>query len=291
MTSLKHLKTKKGRDETGQFMVEGEKFIAEIPANYRILYYVVSRKYADTHDISKYRARARCEIIRDSLFDSIASTVTPQGVIAVCEQLPWHINDLLRPDTPTKHVPKEGGGKEPNALIRGVRKTLLAATGITPLEGAEAIGGFILMGEGLSDPGNIGTLIRTAAAAGASGVVLTAGSCDIFSPKVLRAAAGAALRMPVVAEVDTVETLTMLKESQIPIYAAHPRGNALPYDLDLRKEFCLLVGNESQGLSKEAQTMATALIRLPMTSDTESLNASVAGSILLYEAVRQRQLR
>jgi len=287
MTSLKHLKTKKGRDETGQFMVEGEKFIAEIPANYRILYYVVSRRFADTHDISKYRTRARCEIIRDSLFDSIASTVTPQGVIAVCKQQPWHINDLLRPDAPPSK--KENGGKEPNALIRGVRKTLLAATGITPLEGTESVGGFILMGESLNDPGNIGTLIRTAAAAGASGVVLTAGSCDVFSPKVLRAAAGAALRMPVVAEVDTIETLAMLRKSQIPIYAAHPRGNTLPYDLDLRKEFCLLVGSESHGLSKEAEAMATKLIRLPMTSDTESLNASVAGSILLYEAVRQRQ--
>ncbi|MCL2216200.1 MAG: RNA methyltransferase [Defluviitaleaceae bacterium] len=247
MPSLKHLTTKKGRDETGLFMVESEKCIAEIPPDYLIHYYVVSRRYADTHDLSRYKERARCEIIRDSLFVRLAATVTPQGIIAVCEQITWSLDDILKPET-----------------------------------------GFILMGESLSDPGNIGTLVRTAAAAGASGVILTSGSCDIFSPKVLRAAAGAALRLPIVAGADTEEALSALKKQSIPIYAAHPRGNALPYSINMREKFCLLVGNEAHGLSEKAASMADALIRLPMTADTESLNASVAGSILLYEAVRQR---
>ena len=246
MPSLKHLKTKKGRDETGLFMVEGEKLIAEIPEDYKILYYVVSRKFADTHDLTRYRTRARCEVIRDSLFESLAATVTPQGIIAVCRQIQHSLNDILQPS------------------------------------------GFILMGENLSDPGNIGTLVRTAAAAGASGVILTAGSCDLFSPKVLRAAAGAVLRMPIVTEANSAKTMEELKKQSIPIYAAHPRGNALPYNINLSGQFCLLVGNESHGISDKAEAMADALVHLPMTNDTESLNASVAGSILLYEAVRQR---
>jgi len=246
MSTLKDLKTKKGRDESGLFMVEGEKCIAEIPENYTVRHYVVSRNFADTHDLSQYKNRARCEIIRDSLFKSLADTVTPQGIIAVCEKIPHEVNNILQPNR------------------------------------------FILMGECLNDPGNIGTLVRTAAAAGASGAVFTQGSCDIFSPKVLRAAAGAVLRLPIVTNADAEEIFTALKASETQIFAAHPRGNALPYNLNFREKFCLLVGNESHGISENAQAQADTLVRLPMTNETESLNASVAGSILLYEAVRQR---
>lgn len=246
MSTIKSLKTKKGRDESGLFIVEGEKFISEIPEKYTVQSYIFSRKFADTHDISKYKARAHCEIIRNSLFESLADTVSPQGVIAVCEKIAHSLEDILSPS------------------------------------------GFILMGENLNDPGNIGTLVRTASAAGACGAVFTRGSCDVFSPKVLRAAAGSVLRLPIVANADGDEIFATLKNAGVPIFAAHPRGNALPYDQNFRENFCLLIGNESHGLSAAAQAAATALIRLPMTRESESLNASVAGSILLYEAVRQR---
>ncbi|MCL1843537.1 MAG: RNA methyltransferase [Defluviitaleaceae bacterium] len=243
---LKNLKTKKGRDESGLFMVEGEKFISEIPGHYKIKQYLFSRKYADSHDLSLYKKKAACEVIRDSLFQSLADTVTPQGIIAVCEKIPHRLCNLLQP------------------------------------------GGFILMGECLNDPGNAGTLVRTAAAAGAAGAIFTQGSCDIFSPKVLRAAAGAVLRLPIISDAATATTLSELKSSGVQIFSAHPRGTVLPYELNLRESFCLLVGNESHGISKEAESLSDALVRLPMTHETESLNASAAGSILLYEAVRQR---
>ncbi|MCL1863598.1 MAG: RNA methyltransferase [Defluviitaleaceae bacterium] len=244
---LKHLKTKKARDESGLFIIEGEKFIAEIPYHFNIVHYIASRKYADTHDLTPYTSRARCDVVRDSIFQSLADTVTPQGIIAVCEKIP-HSLDTILCDT-----------------------------------------AFILMGENLNDPGNVGTLIRTAVAAGTSGVVFTAGSCDIYSPKVLRAAAGAVLRLPIVDNANPNEIFDALAAASVPIFAAHPRGDALPYDTDMRRSLCLLVGNESRGISDAARAAAHALIRLPMTADTESLNASVAGSILLYEAVRQRQ--
>lgn len=249
MSSLKQLKTKKARDKSGIFIVEGEKFIAEIPQNYTIHHYLVSRKYADTHDISRYKERARCEIIRDSLFESLADTVTPQGIMAVCEKIFHTLSEILVQN------------------------------------------GFILLGESINDPGNIGTLVRTAAAAGASGAVFTKGSCDIFSPKVLRAAAGAVLRLPIVTEAETEEIFAVLKNFGIPIYAAHPHGNVLPYDLNFCKSFCLLVGNESHGISDTAKAKADSLVRLPMTNSAESLNAAVASSILLYEAVRQREVK
>jgi len=242
LPNLKDLATKKGRDEAGLFIVEGEKFISEIPENYRVRLYVVSQNYAG--DVSRFEQKARCEVVRTSLFNKLADTVTPQGVIAVCEKNFYTAADMH---------------------------------------------GFILSGENLNDPGNVGTLIRTAAAAGAGGAIFTHGSCDVFSPKVIRASAGAVLRMPVMSTGDAPDfVFDMLKERGTKIYAAHPRGDFLPYDLNLREDFCLIVGNESHGVSPAALARADATVRLPMTAATESLNAAVAGSILMYEAVRQR---
>jgi len=246
MRELKQLKSKKGRSETGLFLVEGEKFVAEIPPDWEIQRYVMATRFADGRDLTAYKTRAPVEIVRDSLFNSLADTVTPQGIIAACKQKHWEISQLLTP------------------------------------------GGFMLMGEGLNDPGNIGALIRTAAAAGAAGIILSTGSGDIYNPKVLRAAAGAALRIPIVTGVALSDAIRQLKQAGFKVYAAHPRGDTLPYSLDLRGSFCWLVGNESHGLSDEAASLADAWVQLPMAGDVESLNASVAGSLLLYEAVRQR---
>ena len=253
LRNLKHLKTKKGRDESGLFIIEGEKFVQEIPADWHVQQYVIAERYAKAHDISKYHARY--DIVRDSIFDSLADTVSPQGILAVCEQKRFCIDDMFG----------EIAGQARNDS-----------------------GYFVLLGENLNDPGNIGALIRTAAAAGANGVILTTGSGDIYNPKVLRAAAGAVLRLPIVTDAGLTETIALLNKKNVPTYAAHPRGNVLPYELDLRNNFCLLVGNESHGISDTAAKLANTLVSLPMVNNTESLNASVAGSILMYEAVRQR---
>jgi TrmH family RNA methyltransferase len=237
---------KKKLREENLFIVEGEKFISEIPKNYTVRQYFFSQKFADSHDISSYKSKARCEIIRDGKFNSLADTVSPQGVLAVCEKIPRAPENILRETD------------------------------------------FILLGESLGDPGNIGALIRTAAAAGAGGAIFTRGSCDVFSPKVIRAAAGAALRLPIIENTDAEEIFAALKNFGFNIFAAHPRGNFLPYEINFREKFALLLGNESHGISHFAKQNASALVRLPMTNDTESLNVSVAGSIFMYEAVRQR---
>jgi len=251
LRELKNLKTKKGRDETGLFIVEGEKFVQEIPSNWRIVSYIAAEHYASAHNLSIYEKRTKCQVVRDSIFQNISDTKTPQGILAVCEKRSFTLSDSLLNPTTQKD-------------------------------------GFFLLGENLNDPGNIGALIRTAAAAGAKAVILTAGSGDIYNPKVLRAAAGAALRIPVIENTDLVETITTFQKHTIPTYAAHPRGSVLPYELNLQQNFCLLVGNESHGISANAAAIASTLVTLPMANSTESLNASIAGSILLYEAVRQR---
>ena len=257
---LKNLKTKKGRDESGLFIVEGEKLVEEIPESYTIICYAASRKYAANHDLSRFARKARLEIIRDSLFESLDDTKTPQGLLAICEQKRTSLDDILRLCRPSTSHAETPGDKDTQC-------------------------GFFLLGESISDPGNMGTLIRTAAAAGASGAVFTSGSTELHSPKVIRASAGAVLRLPC-AEIseqshEAKPTLLSIKAANIPIYAAHPRGTALPYELPLHKPFCVLIGNEAHGISREAESLADALVKLPMQNELESLNAAVAGGILL----------
>jgi len=248
---MKQLKTKKGRDDSGLFVVEGIKFVNEIPAGWHIMRYVLSETFAAeaTHAalITRCKTTAPVEVLRDSLFASYVETQTPQGIAAVCRQRECTLRDL---DAGTS--------------------------------------AFFLLGEHLQDPGNVGTLIRTAAAAGTAGVILTTGSADIYNAKVQRAAAGAALRVPIASGVTTAEALAWLTAQAIPLYAAHPHGGIPPYALDMKKRFCLLIGNEAQGISDEAMQHINTRVQLPMANATESLNAATAGSILLYEAVRQR---
>jgi TrmH family RNA methyltransferase len=243
---IKLLKTKKGRDESGLFIIEGDKFVREISEHWTVKKYLFAKSYADTHDTGRFAARAECETLRDSLFDSLSDTATPQGIMAVCEQKHFTLAEILTD----------------NCLL--------------------------LIGEELSDPGNIGTLIRTASAAGADGVILTTGSAELYNPKVLRAAAGAVFHIKVITDISIGAAAAEIKSRGASIYAAHPRSDVLPYSVDLRGSVCLTVGNEARGLTDEALSLSDGLITLPMPGYAESLNASVAGAVLLYEAVRQR---
>lgn len=274
---IKPLKTKKGRDASGLFIVEGEKFVQEIPRQWRVEQYVLSEQYARGRELAMYEKRAKTIIVRDSIFNSLADTVSPQGVLAVCE-----IKKLTLGAVSAANVSRDALGAVSTAnASRAAIEMFQLVTQSHQLKSQ-----FFLIGENLNDPGNIGALIRTAAAASVAGVILTTGSGDVYNPKVLRAAAGAALRVPIVTDVSLPEIVDALK---LPIYAAHPRGDKLPYDLDMAGSFCLLVGNESHGITTAAANLASELVTLPMANITESLNASVAGSILLYEAVRQRR--
>jgi TrmH family RNA methyltransferase len=243
---VKQLKTKKGRDESGLFIIEGEKFVSEIPKGWPVKKYLFAKSYADTHDTSRFALRAECETLRDSMFASLSDTATPQGIMAVCEQKCFTLREVLTG----------------NCLL--------------------------LLGENLSDPGNVGTLIRTASAAGADGVILTAGSAELYNPKVLRAAAGAVFHIKVVTGADINDAIAKIKKHGAKVYASHPRSDILPYSIDMREAVCLLIGNEAHGLTGEALSLADSLVTLPMPGPAESLNASVAGAVLLYEAVRQR---
>ena len=148
--------------------------------------------------------------------------------------------------------------------------------------------GLILVLEQLRDPGNVGTLIRSASASGCGGVVLTTGSVDPYGPKTLRAAAGAVFRTPLVTKVELSMALDHLREAGFTLVGADARSEDSVYELDLSVPTAVVLGNESWGLPDTSGLDATAGI--PMPGDVESLNVGVAGSLFLFEVVRQRQI-
>ena len=147
----------------------------------------------------------------------------------------------------------------------------------------------IIFADKLADPGNLGVMIRTAAAAGCGGVVLSNGCADVYNPKTLRACAGTFFRIPVIDGVDTADGLKAIGEMGFCRVATHPRDGVAPYHLDFKRKCCILIGNEADGISADALALCDATVNIPMAAGVESLNATIAGSMILYEAVRQRR--
>jgi TrmH family RNA methyltransferase len=147
-------------------------------------------------------------------------------------------------------------------------------------------GDLLLLADGLQDPGNLGTLIRSAEAFGAAAVALTPNTVDAWNGKCLRASAGAAFRVPLTAWDDGL--LGALRALDARLLAAVPRGGTLAHQAVLGGTTVLIVGNEGAGVSTSLLSEADERITLETTGPTESLNAAVAGSLLLYEASRQR---
>jgi RNA methyltransferase, TrmH family len=139
---------------------------------------------------------------------------------------------------------------------------------------------FVIVGAGLSDPGNLGTILRTAEAAGADGVVLTAGSVDPFSPKVVRASAGAIFRMPVVVDGDP-------HGLGLPLWGTVATGGVSYDQADLTAPLALVMGNEAHGLP--ADFRLDGLLTIPHVGRAESLNVAMAAAILCFEVARQRR--
>jgi RNA methyltransferase, TrmH family len=146
---------------------------------------------------------------------------------------------------------------------------------------------FLLVADQLRDPGNLGTLMRTASAAGVQALLVTPGTTDPFSPKVVRAGMGAHFYLPVFSlEWDKIDALAL--KHNLALYVADSEAGQPAWNVDLRRPSALVVGSEAEGASLEAHQHAHGIITIPMPGTAESLNAAVAAGILLYEFVRQR---
>lgn len=146
--------------------------------------------------------------------------------------------------------------------------------------------GLVVLLDNLQDPGNVGTVIRSLEALGGAGMV-AAGGVDPYNPKVVRGAMGSLFRLPVV-KAEAAEALTALAAQGRRIYVADADGDLSPWTADLTGDAVLVIGNEGAGPSETARGLAHGVISIPMPGPTESLNAGVAASLLIYEAMRQR---
>lgn len=148
---------------------------------------------------------------------------------------------------------------------------------------------FLMVLDNLQDPGNLGTIVRTAEGAGVTGIFLSADCVDIYNPKTIRSTMGSIYRVPFLYVEDLKGTLLTIKQRGILSYAAHLEGKHFYDEEDYTKGSAFLIGNEGNGLGEEIAKAADVKIRIPMHGQVESLNAAIAASVLMYETCRQRR--
>jgi TrmH family RNA methyltransferase len=179
-------------------------------------------------------------------------------------------------------------------LAYGDRNEGVVAVARTPHKDLESIGpagpGPIVVLESVEKPGNIGAVLRTADAAGASAVVVADGATDLYNPNAIRASLGAVFSVPACAA-DSARTLDWLRRRRLPIYATFVGGDRSYTDVPLAGPCALVLGSESGGLSDVWRAPDITEIALPMLGVVDSLNVSAAAAVLLYEALRQRRER
>ncbi len=188
-------------------------------------------------------------IVKDNIFRDISDTVTPQGIVCIVRQKEYNIDTIL------------------NKQKRQV---------------------FVLL-ESLQDPGNLGTIMRTAEGAGVSAVLVNKSTVDLYNPKVIRSTMGSIFRVPFLVYDDIENAITQLQSHGVTVYAAHLQGENF-YDEEVYEgSSAILIGNESKGLSEQAGKQADRLIKIPMEGQLESLNAAVSAAILMYEMRKNRR--
>ena len=183
----------------------------------------------------------------------------------------------------------------PDSLFDSISDTqtpqgILAVLGLERklLEDAALTGGLLVILDTIKDPGNMGTIIRTADAAGCAGVIVPDGCVDVFNPKVLRSSMGSVFHVPIYHCSSIAEAMNTARTHGFVLYASHLEGSISVYEANLTGQVALIIGSEAEGIGADAAENADLLIRIPMEGRAESLNASVAAGVLIFEAMRQK---
>ncbi len=240
---VKSLSKKKYRDIKNMFIVEGERFVKDIPHYTKVEIILISQSFSEKKDLSNYK---NYEIVEDKIFKELCDTTNSQGILAVCHKANY-----------SEDINIEEGS-------------------------------FIIIGDTLQDPGNVGTLIRTAVAAGANYIVLSKGSVDVYNPKVIRSTASSIFNIPIIENVDLKTFLPTIKTKGVEIIGTHLKANEYYFNGNMKKSIAIVIGNEANGMCDEVTNLCTKIVKIPMIGDIESLNASVSSAILMYEVVKQR---
>lgn len=149
---------------------------------------------------------------------------------------------------------------------------------------------FFVILDRVQDPGNMGTIIRTADAFGANAVIVTGGCVDVYNPKTVRSTMGSIFQIPIVHISDIEEAVEQLKDKNVNIVATSLDTDRYSYDVDFKNDCAIIIGNEANGISDEVLEMSNQIVKIPMRGKAESLNAGVASAVLMYEVLRQRNV-
>lgn len=257
--SLRKLHDRADRVERRCFLIEGTHAVEEaIATQWPLVSILFDTKWAQSHSgiLARLASRANApkttlQPVSDDVLRKLSTTNSPCSVIAVAsitDRSFQEANDQLRTENTS----------------------------------------FVIAAESLQDPGNLGTLIRVAAASGFGRIVLSSDSVDPTNPKVLRSTAGQWFRSPPIVT-DTLRTWIRERKSHgYQVLAASAEGQSL-WDRDLTGKTIVLLGNEGSGLSQDLRMEATGTIAIPMADGVESLNVAVSGALIAYEALRQRK--
>ena len=254
------------RKKNHSFVVEGIKLVDEALEYGNVLDIIVSESLYEEivsgdltrngllsdngkHIIKQVKLGTLLTVVSDTVFKSVSETITPQGVIAVVD-MPE--SGLLEGDYLKKAYEKSGKIK-------------------------------LLVLEDTADPGNMGTIMRTAEAAGVTGVIMGKGTVDIFNPKVVRSTMGSIFRLPFAYVDDLKDIIIRLKRDGMSFYATHLKGKESYRDISYSDKAGILIGNEARGLSDEIANLADTYVIIPMQGKVESLNAAVAAALMMYE--------
>ena len=250
-----NLKQKKYRTETETFFAEGLRAVTE------------AVQYADVTDLFFIKAEEsqlneimtiaeekgiRLFCVDEKVMAKLSDTKTPQGVLAAIKMPEYSLQKL-----------RQGTASDNNAPV--------------------------VMLDRVQDPGNLGTIIRTADAVGALGMILLEGCVDAFSPKVVRASMGSLFHLPVIQDVFPEEALTWCYRHGYEPAATALKNAQNMYKADLSKKMAFIFGNEANGVAEELQAAAETRLFIPMAGQAESMNVAMAAGIILFEGLRQRK--
>jgi len=263
ISKLRDLHTARGRKKSGLFLMEGIHLLeALLDAG------IVPQEVYYQAEVLQHSAKGRALFAR-----LIDSGISQERLVEVNERVMQALGDVQTTSGVVSVLPLE--------LFKGDRLRARRPAVKRP---------FLLILDDIADPGNMGTLLRTALAADVESVLLTSNCVDCYSPKVVRAAAGAHVVLPIEADLSwqaIAEKVARHCGKAPRVLLAEAGGTLVYYEQDLTLPFALIIGNEAHGPSQEARSLATLTVSIPLANGVESLNAAMAAGIVLFEAVRQ----
>lgn len=250
------LRQKKYRDDCGMFLIEGIHLVEEaIAADWLIEHLFLCREHFAADQLAELMNRLmsfgeKVIVVSAAVFNKMAETESPQGVLAVVRQQCRELSSA---------VPENDRPQAP----------------------------FWVVLDSVQDPGNAGTIVRTADAAGATGVILTPGCADLYSGKTVRASMGSLFHLPIY-KASQQQCLAYFSVQRVPIYVADAKSAVNYTEVDLTDASAVVFGNEGSGVSEVFRKHAAAAIKIPIIGKAESLNVASSAAVILFEAARQR---